>query len=351
MERPRIALVTPNDAFARLFGDELERRGLTVGHVTAVAGVDAGASAIGLVLDAVHDGHELMQAVRAAKAPVVALKAGSAGRQVCEAALRQAGAVVTDETGEFVPVLAAVAHGRLAKAGPTRPGEASLDARPDQQKGTGAAVQPMTIEGTGEMDEYETKRLLDRWGVPVVPETLVTGPGRHEFTPIRKLATHLGFPVALKAIRRDIVRKSEMGAVVVGIPSIDHLKQAWEDMHARFPDAAWLIQPFLPGDVELLIRAWRDAAFGPVVTFGPGGIMTELYQDVSTRVAPFGLSEATLLKGFRGLPAHELQPIADVIVRLGDLMLGQPSVQRLELDPLLVTDKGPVVVDAKAAIG
>ena len=218
----------------------------------------------------------------------------------------------------------------------------------------------MNIEGSGAMDEYEAKRLLDRWGIPVVPETLVTGPGRHEFTPIRKLATHLGFPVALTAIQRDIVHNAEMGAVVVGIPTIDHLKDAWEDMHARFPDAAWLIQPFLPGDVELTVRAERHAAFGPVLTFGPGGIMTELYQDVSMRVAPLTHAQAVrmieetkaaaLLRGFRGLPAHDLEPIANVLVQLGALMLGQPSVRELQLDPLLVTEKGPVVVDAKASI-
>jgi len=219
----------------------------------------------------------------------------------------------------------------------------------------------MNIEGSGTMDEYETKRLLDRWGVPVVPETLVTGPGRHEFTPIRKLATHLNFPVALKAIRRDIVRKSEAGAVVVGIPSVDHLKTAWEDMHRRFPDAAWLIQPFLPGDVEVIIRARRHPAFGPVLTFGTGGVMTELYDDVSMRVAPLTKNDAremieetkaaTLLRGFRGLPVHDLGEIVEIVVKVGELMLGQPSVLEIELDPLLITEQGPVTVDAKAVIG
>jgi succinyl-CoA synthetase beta subunit len=218
----------------------------------------------------------------------------------------------------------------------------------------------MNIEGSGVMDEYEAKRLLDRWRVPVVPETLVTGPGRHEFTPIRKLATHFGFPVVLKAIHRDIIHKSEMGAVAVGIPDIDQLKMAWEGMHARFPDAAWLIQPFLPGDVEVIVGAKRDPVFGPVVVFGTGGVLTELYHDVAMRIAPLTeadaleMIEATkaaeLMRGFRGLPVHDPREVADIIVKIGDLMLGQPSVMELDVNPLLLTEKGPIAVDAMAVI-
>jgi acetate---CoA ligase (ADP-forming) len=221
-------------------------------------------------------------------------------------------------------------------------------------------VVPMSIEGSGLMDEYEAKRLLDRWDVPVVPETLVTGPGRHEFTPIRKLATHFGFPVVLKAIRRDLVHKSEMGAVVVGIPDIDQLKAAWEAMHARFPDAAWLVQPYLPGDVEVIVGAKRDPVFGPVVIFGTGGVLTELYHDVAMRVAPIDeaaaleMIEATkaaeLMRGFRGLPVHDPREVAEVLVRVGELMLGQPSVLELDVNPLLLTEKGPIAVDAMALI-
>jgi acetyltransferase len=224
----------------------------------------------------------------------------------------------------------------------------------------GEGVIPMSIEGSGVMDEYEAKRLLDRWGVPVVPETLVTGPGRHEFTPVRKLATHFGFPVVLKAIHRDIIHKSEMGAVAVGIPDIDQLKMAWEGMHARFPDAAWLIQPFLPGDVEVIVGAKRDPVFGPVVVFGTGGVLTELYHDVAMRIAPFTeadaleMIEATkaaeLMRGFRGLPVHDPREVADIIVKIGDLMLGQPSVMELDVNPLLLTEKGPIAVDAMAVI-
>ena len=222
-------------------------------------------------------------------------------------------------------------------------------------------VTPMRFEGgSGLMDEYEAKRLLDRWGVPVVPETLVTGPGRHEFTPIRKLATHFGFPVVLKAIRRDLVHKSEMGAVMVGIPDIDQLKVAWEAMHVRFPDAAWLVQPYLPGDVEVIVGAKRDPVFGPVVIFATGGVLTELYHDVAMRVAPINeagaleMIEATkaaeLMRGFRGLPVHDPREVAEVLVRVGELMLGQPSVLELDVNPLLLTEKGPIAVDAMALI-
>ena len=221
-------------------------------------------------------------------------------------------------------------------------------------------VQPMAIEGTGVMDEHEAKRLLDRWGVTVVPETLVIGPGRHEFTPVRKLATHFGFPVALKAIRRDIVDKVGMGAVASNVQTVEELEAAWERLHAAFPDAAWLVQPMLPGDIELIVGARRDPTFGPLVQIGPGGVMTELYDDVATRLAPLTEADAlamigettvhTLLAGFRGLPFHDPREVAQVLVRVGDLMLGQPSVEELAINPLLLTEKGPIVMDALAVI-
>jgi acyl-CoA synthetase (NDP forming) len=221
-------------------------------------------------------------------------------------------------------------------------------------------VQPMTIEGTGTMDEYEAKRLLDRWGVPVVPETLITGPGRGDFTAVRKLATHFGFPVVLKAIRKDIVHKTEMGAVAIGLQNLQDLQAAWTKMLERFPDAAWLVQPMIPGDIEVIIGAKRDPVFGPVVLFGTGGVITELYKDVSMRVAPLTTDDALemiaetrasiLMKGFRGLPEHDPGEVAELIVKIGYLMLGQPSVQELDVNPLLLTEKGPIAVDAMAVI-
>ncbi|MHB8621317.1 MAG: acetate--CoA ligase family protein, partial [Chloroflexota bacterium] len=222
------------------------------------------------------------------------------------------------------------------------------------------SVEPMTIEGTGVMDEYEAKRLLDRWGVPVVPETLVTGPGRTEFVPIKKLAIHFGFPVVLKAIREDIVHKTEMGAVAVGLRNVEQLEDAWERMHEKFPDADWLVQPMLPADLEVIVGAKRDPVFGPVVLFGTGGVMTELYHDVAMRVAPLTEADALemiqetraadLMRGFRGLPVHDPREVAELLVKIGDLMLGQPSVQELDVNPLLLTEKGPIAVDAMAVI-
>jgi acetate---CoA ligase (ADP-forming) len=219
---------------------------------------------------------------------------------------------------------------------------------------------PMNIEGAGIMDEHEAERLLDRWGIPVVPGTLVTGPGRHELTPIRKLATHFGYPVVLKAIQRDLTHKSEQGAIALGLASNEQLRDAWEAMHTRFPDAAWLIQPFLPGDVEVVIRGWRNPTCGPVVSFASGGVLTELYHDIAHRVAPLTEDDAlemiqetkaqALLGGFHGLPVHDPRELAEVIVRIGDLMVGQPSVQEIKAEPLLVTEKGPFVVGASAVI-
>ncbi|HEY8695812.1 MAG TPA: acetate--CoA ligase family protein, partial [Chloroflexota bacterium] len=106
--------------------------------------------------------------------------------------------------------------------------------------------------------------------------------------------------------------------------------------------------------------AKRDPVFGPVVVFGTGGVLTELYHDVAMRIAPLTeadaleMIEATkaaeLMRGFRGLPVHDPREVADVIVKIGDLMVGQPSVLELDVNPLLLTEKGPIAVDAMAVI-
>jgi len=329
-----------------------------------------GVAAVGAIVSAAEDlaslivvsgnGGAQMPRLRTAAAPSVAALALAEGalpsrlrlelpqRAAWEALLRRAGCVPVQTLGALVDAAAALAMVRAP-------------ARRDKTAAPPPEVTPMNIEGSGIMDEHEAKKLLGRWDIPVVPETLVTGPGRHEFTPIRKLATHFTFPVVLKAVREDIVHKAELGAVVVGVPNVNELAKVWEQMHERFPDAAWLVQPYLPGDLEVIVAAQRHPVLGAVVSVGPGGIMRDLYGDVAARAAPLSMDDALemvdqtkladLLRGFRGLPPHDSHEVADVLVKVGWLMLGQPQVQELEIGPLLLTEKGPIAVDAKAAIG
>lgn len=376
---------------------------------------NADTGVIALLVDKVRNGPALVSAIRNANKPVVVLRVGKRAvpaedNQVFEAAMKQSGAIVAPTLDRFfdaATVLTTCLPG-LVSAGNAAPGtntsfEASefladacaevglevpnipLPAFPTPERTARAyrvlvdytaaiqqkrasiyvssqdSVTPMNIEGSGVMDEHETKRLLDRWEITVVPETLVTGPGRHEFTPLRKLAIHFGFPVVLKAVRKDIIDKVGMGAVASGLQDVDELELAWEKMHDKFPDAAWLVHPMLPGDIELVIGAHRDPAFGPVILLGGGGVMTELYNDIAVRVAPYSMDDAmamieetrsaALMRGFHGLPVHDPVEVAAVLVKVGNLMLGQPTVQELAINPLLLTEKGPIVMDAMAVIG
>ncbi len=179
-------------------------------------------------------------------------------------------------------------------------------------------------------------------------------------------ARRLGWPVVLKVASPDVVHKSDVGGVVVGIEGAEAVRAAYERILAqvgrRVPEARLegvTVHEMLQGP-ELVLGASRDPQFGPVVMVGVGGVLVELYRDVAFRVAPFEVDEALaavselkgqkLLEGFRGLPAVDRQELAGLMVGLGRLMLAESRIAEVDVNPLVGTERGLVAADLRVVV-
>ncbi len=172
------------------------------------------------------------------------------------------------------------------------------------------------------------------------------------------IAGELGYPVVLKIASPDILHKTDVGGVKVGLESADQVRDAYELMIYRteryLPEAMiWgcQVQEMAPpGGMEILIGMNRDPQFGPLVTFGLGGIYVEVLKDVTFRVAPFTRLDAkamlseirskALLEGVRGKPAIDKEAIIDTLLRMGQLVQAFPEIAEFDINPLIVYPKG-----------
>jgi len=173
-----------------------------------------------------------------------------------------------------------------------------------------------------------------------------------------EIAGEIGYPVVLKIASPDILHKTDVGGVKVGLESPDQVQDAFELMIYRteryLPDAqVWgcQVQEMAPpGGLEVLIGMNRDPQFGPLVTFGLGGIYVEALKDVTFRVAPFTRLEAeamleeirakALLEGIRGRPPVDKEAIIDTLLRMGQLVQEFPEIAEFDINPLIVYPKG-----------
>ena len=200
-------------------------------------------------------------------------------------------------------------------------------------------------------DEHDAKIALARYGLPVTREARVSSRGE-----ALDVAALVGYPVALKVCRPDLLHKTEAGGVHLHLKDAAALYQAYSELSERFGDGPYLVQKMLQGSVELLLGGRRDPVFGPVLAFGIGGIYVEVLSAPVLVPAPLTLAAAVaavqrsqaapLLRGLRGGPVVEPVDVARCLVALGDFMAAYPSVSEVDVNPLLLTPAGPVAADA-----
>ena len=215
---------------------------------------------------------------------------------------------------------------------------------------------------SGTLGEHRSKALLEAYGIPVVKEKLLY-PGE-----IAKLeGPPLPFPVAVKIESPDIPHKTEAGVVRLNVGSLAELKHASRDVleaAQRYKADARIdgisVQQMASG-LEVLVGAVNDRFFGPVVTFGLGGIYTELLKDVTHRFAPFDVDEAreiieeikgaALLKGYRGSAPLDVDALADALSRVSLLIADHADhIAEIDVNPLFVRPVGEGVVAADALV-
>ncbi|MFM9968308.1 MAG: acetate--CoA ligase family protein [Burkholderiales bacterium] len=216
---------------------------------------------------------------------------------------------------------------------------------------------------TGDLAEYEAKRVLADYGIPVTVEKLAGSRTQAE-----QLAAEIGFPVALKVQSPAIAHKTEAGGVRIGLANVGAVGQAYDEIivnaKAHAPEAridGVLVQSMVAGGVEVILGVKNDPLFGPAIMFGLGGIFAEVMKDVTFRVAPVSRSEAAemireirafpVLDGARGKPKADIAALIDAIVHLSALAIDlKNEVAEIDINPLFVLPVGKGVVAGDALI-
>jgi len=212
-------------------------------------------------------------------------------------------------------------------------------------------------KGQKNLSEYDSKRVLASYGIPVTQEKLAKSADEAV-----TFAKEMGYPVVLKGCSATLTHKTEKGVIKVGLKSEAEVREAFKAIYSIEPMDGVLVQEMVKGARELVVGLVRDAQFGPCVMFGLGGIYTEVLKDVSFRVAPIEERDAIemmeeiraskILGAFRGMPPVDMKMMAKALVAMGRIGLENEKVNEIDVNPLIINSDGkPVAVDALVVLG
>ncbi|ABL87663.1 acetyl-CoA synthetase (ADP-forming) beta subunit [Pyrobaculum islandicum DSM 4184] len=225
---------------------------------------------------------------------------------------------------------------------------------------THTIVAKALAEARNKLREDEALALLKAYGIPTPDFALA----RDEEEAV-KLAEQIGYPVAVKIVSPQIVHKTDVGGVILGVSNEREVREACvqiKEIIKKVPYAELegvLIQKMVPKGVELIIGTVYDEIFGHVILFGLGGIYTEVYKDVSMRIVPITEEDAwemirevkayRILTGYRGMPPRDVAAVVDILVKFSRLVQENPEIREADLNPVIALEegKGAYVVDAR----
>ncbi|MCV3240732.1 acetate--CoA ligase family protein [Mesorhizobium sp. ZC-5] len=347
----------PIDLGGRIVPDTVEITETTTQTLMADPNVDYGIAVLTSMPDYANKSRMIAKTGSESGKPfVVAFAAGAAAEKPREE-VRKEGVVFLDSFEDGVRVLSLMTKHDKAKALFTEPAS-----RPRDLPAASAALAGI---GTGYQTESEVKQLLASYGVKVAREAVV---GSQDAVAVA--AAGFDFPVVLKVVSPDIVHKSDVGGVRVGLGSADEVAAAAGAMVKRIskelPDAkieGYSVQEMVKGEVEVFIGVRRDPQFGPIVLLGMGGVAVEILKDVAVATAPVSRGRALqmvdelrmspLLKGARGRPLVDIDAIVDAVERISWLAHDLDTrLVDLEINPLIVRTQGggAVAVDGRATL-
>jgi acetyl coenzyme A synthetase (ADP forming)-like protein len=231
------------------------------------------------------------------------------------------------------------------------------DVRQDEAAGILAQV---LKDGDGWLTPEQLEGLFACYGLPTARSATV-----ETAKEAGAAAGEIGTPVALKAVGADIVHKTEVGAVKLGLVGADEVEAAALEMadsvaaHGLSLEG-FSVQQMVEGGVEMLVGVFHDKLFGPVVMCGAGGTAVELVKDVSVRITPLTDVDATemirslktfpLLDGYRGAPKADIAALEDLVLRVSAMVENHPEIAEMDCNPVMVLGTGAVIVDARIRV-
>jgi acetyl-CoA synthetase (ADP-forming) len=206
--------------------------------------------------------------------------------------------------------------------------------------------------GDRALSEYDAKRLLSSYGIPITRESLA-----EDRAAALALADELGGAVAMKGCHPTLLHKTEADLVRLGVQGKDAVAGAFDDLARRLPPGGQvLVQEMVRGRRELILGLTRDAQFGACVSVGIGGIFAETLKDVVFRLVPIDRVEAlamldelkssSLLGELRGGPPADREALAAALVALGRIGQAHPEIKEIDINPLIIARSQPIAVDA-----
>ena len=206
--------------------------------------------------------------------------------------------------------------------------------------------------------EYEAKTVCKEYGIPVTELKIAkTAEEAAEYS------EEIGYPTVLKIISADVIHKVDVG-VILNVGNSKDAKKAYnkivENVKKHKPDAkieGILVQEMAPSATEVIVGAIKDAQFGPTLMFGLGGTFVEIMKDVSFRIAPIKEDDARqmisevkaypILLGYRGQPPRDIDTIVKIILNTSRMVMEHQDIKELDLNPVIVYEKGAKTVDAR----
>jgi acyl-CoA synthetase (NDP forming) len=218
--------------------------------------------------------------------------------------------------------------------------------------------QKARMEKRWSLTEDEAKEVLLSNHIPVVKSRAAKN-----LDQAVSVARDIGFPIVLKVISPDIIHKTDVGGVELGITDTEHLEKSYfkmlENLKKKAPNArikGFLVQKMIEKGQEVIIGGKKDKQFGQVVMFGLGGVFVEVFEDVSFRVVPLEKNDAEemieeikgykILKGFRG-KKYSISSLVDMLLKTSKLLQNNPEIVELDMNPVLVWERGAIAVDAR----
>jgi acyl-CoA synthetase (NDP forming) len=214
-------------------------------------------------------------------------------------------------------------------------------------------------EGRKFLLEHEAKTVCKLYGIPITELKIAKTPEE-----AAKVSEEIGYPTVLKIISPNVLHKFDVGGVMLDITNPKEAKNAFnkivENVKKYKPDAqidGILVQEMAPSSTEVIVGAIKDQQFGQTLMFGLGGTFVEVMKDVSFRVAPINEDDARqmisevkasiILRGYRGQPPRDIDAIVKILLDTSRLVMEHPEIKELDLNPVMVYEKGAKTVDAR----
>ncbi len=286
--------------------------------------------------------------------PVIGLFMGSGDVPADAAELEEIGVPVFNSAPEIAQgLVAARRYRRWLEREPVEPSRFEADAE---------IARAVLSKADGWIEAADAYALLNAYGVTAARSVQIEPDGN-----VAAAAQGLRYPLVMKIVSPDILHKSEVGGVELGIADRDDLLRRREKMLERVrgaqPEAAiegLLLQEMAAGGVEMIVGIKREPGFGPLVMCGLGGVYVEVLEDVAFALAPLASDEpgrmlgrlrsAPILEGVRGARGIDRKAVAETIARVAQLAVDFPAIGQLDINPLMAGPDGCLAVDVRISV-